>query len=107
MLKIEIFRVVGNNYPSINDIFDNYFEVIKTSKIIKPKTYAPIKQVCDAKNFVPNKFKTNVNNRNVSILQNFYAKSKLYYSTCNFYKSNAHKAFYCKIYPTLKDRLQK
>lgn len=38
MLKREIFRVVGNNYPSINDIFDNYFKVIKASEIIKPKT---------------------------------------------------------------------
>lgn len=42
MLRKEIIRIVGNNYPSLNDIFDNYSEVIRTLEIIKPKHLYPL-----------------------------------------------------------------
>lgn len=38
--------IVGrNNYPCLNDIFHNYFEIIRTLEIIKPKTYATMNLV--------------------------------------------------------------
>lgn len=43
MLRKEIIKIVGNNYPSLNDIFDNYSQVIRTLEIIKPKYNSQVK----------------------------------------------------------------
>ena len=105
-LRREIIHLVGSNYPSLNQIFEHYSDVIRTLEITKPSFSNSSRNTDKFKSSIPKKTNTSDRREKPSTLQNFYVKPGPVFYKCNFCQSNSHSAFYCVKFPSLKERLQ-
>ena len=97
--KQELSRKLGNNYPKLQDIFDNYAEVIKTinlnqtrlTEVKPPKNSGSFSRTSDSKPI----FRTN-------FVSDGAANQRV--KNCKFCNCNGHNMFSCKRYQKLDDR---
>ena len=110
VFKIELFRIVGSNYPTLSDVFSHYNDIIKTLSItnsgVRKRDYKPNKG-----KFTNSKPKSNSkSNENVSTIQNFNTESTKteitksekpwQNKTCKLCSSVGHSLGQCKNFPT-------
>ena len=105
LFKQELGRKLSNNYSQVQDIFDNYVEVIQTLQF-KDK-YATFKPKFNDSGLSNNATKftertISQNSGTVSSATKFHANSNRY---CKYCSCNCHTMLHCKKFPNHKSRL--
>ena len=94
--KTELVRKLGNSFPSINEIFDNYVEVIRTLNLQTSKASSRTYDKCKTYNAV-------TVSKNVSIKDNVKVVNKY----CKFCTATSHAMLHCRKYCTPADRTKR
>ena len=119
VVRRELNRIVGHNYPSLNELFDNYNELIKG--LIKTSRFAPKEEgdfggvKSKAKSYGHAKKDNTFNNTQTPTLQNFKISSsdtfkgdKPYLNKpCKFCSVAGHSMFKCPKFVEHTDRVSK
>ena len=103
ILKKELIRLHGTNYPSIGFILKRFSEIIKSIECTSRRTPERPRQS------PPRKFDKRSVRPNKPCLQNFLtkaAKMRPIYS-CNLCATNAHQMSVCTKYPSAEDKLRR
>ena len=96
----ELVRRLNNNYPSLDDVYENYIEVIKTLSI---------KSNFHEKNssMPQEKGKNNFFQQNNSVSSNPAGTSGEVRRNCKFCGGTSHSMFHCKKYPSYDSRVKR
>ena len=91
-------HVVGHNYPSVNDILDNYADVIRTLEITKPKLTKLVKPDRKKKISTSGRSQSAGISWNPSKLETFFVKLAPVQYRGNFCRNS----LCCRKYPSLE-----
>ena len=90
---------LGHTFPSLEDIFDTYFNVLRVMELTKlvASSAGSYKSEWDCRNI--RKSKSLVISKKPATLENFNIVSKLDKFSCSFCYDNAHSSNNCKNTP--------
>ena len=105
-LKKEIIHVVGTNYPSLNQIMDNYADVIKTLVITKTAGSPSKPGSQQPPDNRPRRSEQYKNSKTFSTLENFATEveTRSAQKHCKFCAADGHYSRFCAKYHTLDAR---
>lgn len=106
VFKQELARKCDDNYPSLDDIFDNYVEVIKTLMIRQSNPYVkPTGKSDHSQQNANNSSKSNSSVKQLSITNNKTSSEPR--KNCKFCSSTGHSMMKCTKFPTFESRVSR
>ena len=109
IFKQELVRKLNNNYPDLDDIFENYVEVVRTLNLKQSKQMDTRGQASGVKSKVPDKFSYYKPEVSSTVVRNNTVgnggKSAPENKMCKFCTAQGHSMFSCKRYPDYESRI--
>ena len=104
----ELSSRVQKAYPTLQDIFDNYIDIVKLLKLVKPVKKEASKKSKKSKSLESNIALQNFSTNGVTPKSNSKTKaSNFQFIPCKLCGETEHGVGWCKTYPTLEDKIKR